>query len=73
MGITETIRLEKNVSTIMDIVHEMRSMGYKQGVDFDFAYHAPKFDYFGSTTEVAFAEFMFYNNSLASWFVLKYS
>lgn len=70
---TETIRLEKNISTIMDIVYEMRSIGYKQGVDFDFAYHAPEYDYVGSITEVAFTEFMFYNNSLASWFVLKYS
>ena len=71
---TESVRIyKKNATEITSIVHELKAMGYKLNNDFDFAYRPPKFDYMGITVEVAFTEFMFYNNSLASWFVLKYS
>lgn len=70
---TESVRIyKKNATEVTNIVHELKALGYKLGVDFDFAYRPPRFDNF-SQYEVASTEFMFYNNSLASWFVLKYS
>lgn len=70
----ETVRIyKKNATEITNIVYELKGLGYKLNKDFDFAYRTPKFDNIGNMVEVAFTEFMFYNNSLASWFVLKYS
>ena len=70
---TESVRIyKKNATEITGIVHELKALGYKLGVDFDFAYRPSRFDSF-SQFEVAYTEFMFYNNSLASWFVLKFS
>ena len=71
---TESVRIyKKGAGEITDIVYELKDLGYKLGVDFDFAYRPSKFSNGFSQYEVAFTEFMFYNNSLASWFVLKYS
>ena len=39
-----TVRLERNISEILDIVAELRSHGLVQGVDFDFEYHQMKHD-----------------------------
>ncbi len=57
----------------MDIVRQLRDKGYVQGVDFDFAYHPPKFDNFSS--EAVYNRrvvFTFYKEEIATWFTLLY-
>ena len=57
----------------MEIVRELRSKGYIQGVDFDFEYHKPVFnDWSGDAVYNRYTIFTFYKDSLATWFVLKY-
>ena len=70
---TEAVRLAHKVSRIFDIVDDMKKQGYRLGIDFDFSYHPYRFDEFSGEESLAFTEFLFYNNSLASWFVIKYS
>lgn len=69
----EAVRLTHKVGKILDIVGDMKSQGYRLGIDFDFSYHPYVFDEFSGEETLAFTEFLFYNNSLASWFVIKYS
>ena len=72
MGIRQAIRVEKSPSAVLEIVNELRSLGYQSGQDFDFAYHPARVTDF-DTFEVAYAHFWFYNESLASWFVLRFA
>jgi hypothetical protein len=70
---TEAVRLSFGVNRILEIVGDMKDQGYRLGVDFDFSYHPYQFDQFSGDETLAYTEFLFYNNSLASWFVIKYS
>ena len=70
---TEAVQLTHKVSKIFDIVDDMKKQGYRLGIDFDFSYHPYHYDEFSGNETLAFTEFLFYNNSLASWFVIKYS
>lgn len=70
---TESVRLTHKVSVILDIVDDMKKQGYRLGTDFDFSYHPYLFDEFSGEESLAYTEFLFYNNSLASWFAMKYS
>lgn len=71
---TTQIKLIAKASRVMDIVHEMRYQGYVQGQDFDFAYHPQRYDNFSyEPTEPGYVVFAFYQDSLASWFAIKYS
>lgn len=57
----------------MDIVRELRKMGYVQGTDFDFEYHKPEIivdDYEGVYNR--FTMFRFYKDEIATWFSLRY-
>jgi hypothetical protein len=57
----------------MEIGQELRSMGYIQGVDFDYAYYQEKYDNFSHDPIVKrHAIFTFYNDSNASYFALKW-
>jgi hypothetical protein len=57
----------------MDIVRELRKNGYAQGIDFDFAYHKPKYDDFSyEPVYNRYTEFTFYKEELATWFALRY-
>jgi len=57
----------------MEIGQELRSMGYIQGVDFDYAYYQEKYDNFSHDPIVKrHARFTFYNDSNASYFALKW-
>ena len=57
----------------MEIGQELRSMGYVQGVDFDYAYYQEKYDNFSHDPIVKrHARFTFYNDSNASYFALKW-
>lgn len=69
---TEIVRTHDSVARVIEIVNDIRAHGYIQGRDFDFVYHPSRQDNF-SQYEVAYTEFLFYNTSLSSWFVLKYS
>jgi hypothetical protein len=71
---TEIKLLERNASHVIAIVHEIRGHGYIQGQDFDFAYSPERYDNFSHEPVVrAHAVFTFYDDSLASWFAIKYS
>ena len=57
----------------MEIGQELRTMGYVQGVDFDYAYYQEKYDNFSHDPIVKrHARFTFYNDSNASYFALKW-
>ena len=57
----------------MEIGQELRSTGWVQGVDFDYAYYQEKYDNFSHDPVVKrHARFTFYNDSNASYFILRY-
>lgn len=58
----------------MEIGHELRSMGWVQGVDFDYAYHKAYFDNLSyEAVTPKRAVFTFYKESYASYFMLRWS
>ncbi len=54
----------------LEIVRQLRSQGYKQVVDFDFAHFQGKISMDGA--ERRYTNFMFYNEKLATYFALRY-
>lgn len=63
--------LDKLPNEFLDIVRELKEKGYIQGIDFDFAYHPPKFDNFsGDPVYNRCVIFKFYKEELATWFRL---
>jgi len=54
----------------LEIVRELRSKGYKQTIDFDFAHFQGKISIEGQTRH--YTNFMFYNEKLATYFALRY-
>ena len=57
----------------MEIGQELRSTGWRQGIDFDYAYYQEKYDNFSHDPVVKrHARFTFYNDSNASYFILRY-
>jgi len=57
----------------MEIGQELRSMGWIQGVDFDYAYYKAEYDNFSYDPIVKrHARFTFYNDSNASYFMLRW-
>ena len=68
---TEVDILHLSANDATDIVRELRSQGYQQGVEFDFAFHQSRWD--EMTGDIPrHTVFTFYNNNLSSWFALKY-
>jgi UDP-N-acetyl-D-mannosaminuronate dehydrogenase len=65
------------IDTILGIVRELRQAGLVQGQDFDFAYSPERLDYNLATVGEVLARrhtvFSFYDESLASWFGIKYA
>lgn len=58
---------------VMELVKELRSLGYIQGKDFDFEYHRPKYnDWSGDAVYNRYTIFTFYKDELATWFELRY-
>lgn len=58
---------------VMDIVKELRKMGYVRGIDFDFEYHKPKYDDFSfEPVYNRHTIFKFYKEEIATWFALRY-
>lgn len=64
------------IDRVLEIVHELRQEGLVQGQDFDFAYSPERLNYnlayIGEVLDQRHTVFSFYNDSLASWFALKY-
>ena len=58
----------------MEIGQELRSIGWIQGVDFDYAYYRSEYDYNFSYDPIVerHARFTFYNDTNASYFMLRY-
>lgn len=57
----------------MEIVRELRQLGYIQGVDFDFCYKPAQYDNDGwSAIEQKHTIFTFYKDKYATLFALKY-
>lgn len=68
----KSVSLPHDVNTILSIVSELRSQGYVQGVDFDFAWHQSKWDnMIGEIPKNTV--FTFYTEEISMLFALKYS
>lgn len=65
--------IDTTASQAMEIAKELKDRGYVMGVDFDFSYHPPKYDYFSNDAVYnRHTIFTFYKEELASWFSLRY-
>lgn len=65
---TKIIVTKLDLDDILDIVHELKAIGYLLDEDFSFAY----FSTFNELNSSNYVEFTFFNESLASMFVLKW-
>jgi hypothetical protein len=70
------INLQIDVNRTLEIVGELRKMGWKQSVDFDFACHKPVYDDFSGSNWGPVVQrhtvFTFYNDTNASYFMLRW-
>ena len=68
------VRIEELMpNEVMDIVKEIRKMGYVQGIDFDFEYNKPVYDYLNPENDYnRYTIFRFYKDEIATWFALRY-
>jgi hypothetical protein len=55
------------------ILDDLKQAGLVKHVDFDYAYHAPTFDYFTNEGSERSVDLIFYNLKYASFYALKYS
>ena len=66
--------LHKNAGEILEMVREMRSMGWGQGVDFDFKYQPARYNNDGhEAVTPRQTKFLFYNEKYATIFCLRWS
>ena len=72
----QQVRLYIDVNRTLEIVSELKRHGWVMGVDFDFSYHKAMYDSFsGSNWEPEVdrhCTFTFYNDSNASYFMLRW-
>jgi hypothetical protein len=71
--LVEVKLIDKLPSEFLQIVDELKQKGYIKGVDFDFAYHPPRFDNFSN--EAVYNRcvvFTFYKEEIATWFTILY-
>lgn len=67
----QQVTLYIDVDNTLDIVSELKQKGWVQGKDFDFAYHQSKWDeMIGEIPKQTV--FTFYNDSNASYFMLRW-
>jgi hypothetical protein len=70
------VTLYIDVNKTLEIVGELKQHGWMINKDFDFAYHKPIYDDFGGFNWEAETEkhsvFTFYNDSNASYFMLRW-
>jgi hypothetical protein len=65
----------KDVNQTLKVIYELRDNGYTQGTDFEWCWNPTVWnnDDFSFDEDIpAHCLFTFYNESLASWFILKY-
>jgi hypothetical protein len=65
------VRLHKPLDTILSILNDIRSAGYVQGADFDFAYYKTTWDPMVGDIPSS-TIFTFYTEELSLMFALKY-
>jgi hypothetical protein len=63
---------EMSPGQAIEIIGELRSKGYGQGIDFDFRYYPSINDRFSGPAKPCCTVFTFYKESLATWFTLRY-
>lgn len=68
----EVIIQHKSSNQISEIVSELKDLGYRVRIDFDFEYSTGKFDWSTMVDVPRQTKFTFYNEPVASWFALKY-
>mgnify|MGYP003333569117 FL=1 len=63
-----------NVQKVLEVVTDLRKMGYVQGLDFDFFYYPAKMIDFNPYSNYTgkYTIFKFKNEQLATYFYLKY-
>jgi hypothetical protein len=70
------VTLYIDINKTLDIVSALRQHGWISGKDFDFACYKPKFDLFGGSNWESKMDrhtiFTFYNDSNASYFMLRW-
>jgi hypothetical protein len=72
---TEIKYYTKEVNETLRIIYELREMGWQQGRDFEFRWNPTKWcneNFTFDEEEPAHCLFTFYEESLATWFTLKY-
>lgn len=70
---TEIKLFEKDLGEIINIVNDLKRSGFILHHDFDFAYVPGNHDYINEQDSIPHhVEFIFHQESLASWFALKY-
>jgi hypothetical protein len=72
----QQVKLGIDVIKTLEIVSEIKQQGWVLGIDFDFSYHKAMYDNFsGSNWEPEIEShcvFTFYNDSNASYFMLRW-
>ena len=69
----EVVITRQGANDIINIVYDLRDQGFVQGIDFEFAYYGAKVDdWSGDEAYNKYTVFRFANESVASWFRLKY-
>ena len=69
----QKITLNIDVNKTLEIVHELKTQGWRIGNDFEFAYHKEMWDDFSSEPiSEHHTVFTFYNDSNASYFMLRW-
>ena len=67
------ITLYIDAKRTMEIGNELRNSGWMQGVDFDYAYYRTEYDNFSDhPIQERRAVFTFYNDSNASYFMVRW-
>ena len=67
------VTLHIDVNRTLEIVYELKQMGWVIGVDFDFAHYKPEYDIFEhEPPNERHTVYTFYNDSNASYFTLRW-
>jgi hypothetical protein len=68
----EYIILHRSSAEISEIVAALKSQGYVVHQDFDFEYSPGRYDWAENEQVPRQTKFIFYNEKLSTWFVLKW-
>ena len=74
MGLgTIYILYHRTSQEISAIVADLKNQGYRVGVDFDFEFRPGYYEWTTSEHRPRQTKFTFYNQSLSTWFVMRWS